>query len=270
MTVAQKAHGLSKVLAVIDPTRLIQPALIKGEWICQNNGAELTVYCCIYDDEAKSEADQQRELNLTREWLDRLAVRTRSDKIDVKIQLEWNQDWRSAVAAAASAAKTDMVIKTASKHTAIRRRLMRSSDWTLLKETTTPVLLVSGTEAWKNRTLLAAIKQDPEDATHEELNERIVDIAHTVAEGTGFELYAAVTVPRDDTGFDRQKFADSCRLPRNRVRTGTGSPHKGIADVADEIDADIILIGNPTGSDTAGSLIDQVNRDVLILPISAD
>jgi hypothetical protein len=267
--VAEKAHGLSKVFAVIDPTRLIQPALIKGEWICQRNSAELTVYCCIHDEEAKSQADQQRELNLTREWLERIVVRSRNEEVDIKIQLEWNQDWRSAVAAAASAAKTDMVIKTASKHTAIRRRLMRTSDWTLLQEATMPVLLVSGTEAWENRTLLAAVKQDPEDATHEDLNERIVDIAHTVADGAGFELYAAVAVPRDDVGFDRQKFADFCRLPRDRVRTGTGSAHKGIAGVADEIDADIILVGNPAGSDTAGSLIDQVNRDVLVLPMTA-
>jgi nucleotide-binding universal stress UspA family protein len=264
--VAEKVRGLSNVFAVIDPTRLIQPALIKGEWICQGNNAELTAYCCIYNEDATSAADQQRELDLTREWLERIVVRPRSEGLNVSIQLEWNQDWRSAIPAAAAAAQADLVIKTASKHTAIRRQLMKTSDWTLLKETTTPVLLVSGTEAWKNRVLLAAVKQKPEDPVHEELNQRIVDIAHTVAENTGFELYAAVAITGDNLFFDRQKFADACRLPRDRVLSGAGAAHKAIANVADEINADIVLIGNPTGSDTAGSLIDQVNRDVLVLP----
>lgn len=263
---AEKAGGLSKVFAVIDPARLIQPALIKGEWICQGNDAELTAYCCIYDEDATSKADQQRELDLTREWLERIVTRPRSEGVDVKIQLEWNKDWRSAIPAAASAAKTDMVIKTASKHTAIGRRLMKTSDWTLLQKTVTPVLLVSGTEPWENRTLLVAVKQNPEDAAYVELNQRIVDLAHTVADGAGFELYAAAAVKGDDLHFDRQKYADACRLPRNRVLTGAGAAHKGIAKVADQIDADIVLVGNPSGSDTAGSLIDQVNRDVFVLP----
>ena len=263
---AEKAGGLSRVFAVIDPARLIQPALIKGEWVCQGNNAELTAYCCIYDEDATSKADQDRELDLTQEWIERIIARPRSEGMDVKIQLEWNKDWRKAIPAAASAANTDLIIKTASKHTAIRRRLMKTSDWTLLRETKTPVLLVSGTEAWENRTLLVAVKQNPEDATHEELNQKIVDMAHTVAANTGFELYAAAAVTGDDMFFDRQRFADACRLPRNRVRSGAGAAHKGIADVADEIDADIVLVGNPEGSDTAGSLIDQVNRDVFVLP----
>lgn len=263
---AENVGGLSKVFAVIDPSRLIQPALIKGEWVCQGNNAELTAYCCIYDEDATSKADQQRELDLTREWIERIITRPRSEGMDVKIQLEWRKDWRSAIPAAASAAKTDMVIKAASKHTAMGRRLMKTSDWTLLEETTTPVLLVSGTEPWENRTLLAAVKQDPGDAAYEELNQRIVDVAHTVANGTGFELYVAAAVQGDSMHFDRQKFADACRLPRDRVRTGAGTSYKGIAKVADEIDADIVLVGNPAGSDTAGSLIDQVDRDVLVLP----
>ncbi len=245
---------------------MIQPALIKGEWICQENNAELTAYCCIYDEDLTSEADQQRELDLTREWLERIVAHPRSKGVNVTIQLEWNRDWRQAIPAAVAAAKADMVVKAASKHTAIRRRLMKTSDWTLLRETKVPVLLVSGTEAWESRKLLAAVKQNPEDAVREKLNERIVNIAHAIADGAGFELYAAVAITGDNMHFDRQRFADACRLPRNRVRSGAGAAHKGIASVADEIDADIILVGNPAGSDTAVSLIDKVNRDVLVLP----
>ena len=263
---ADQVQRLSKVFAVIDPARLIQPALIKGEWICEGNKSALIAYCCVHDEDANTEAEQKRELDLTRDWLERIVARPRSAGLDVTIQLEWNKDWRNAIPMAAAEAGADMVIKTASKHTAIGRRLMKTSDWTLLEKTTCPVLLVSGTEPWDNRKLLAAVKQNPEDAQREELNERIVEIAHIVAEGTGFELFAAAAFKGDNMYFDRQKFADLCRLPRNKVHSGEGAAYKGIAKVAEEIGADIILIGNPAGSDTAGSLIDQVNKDVFVLP----
>ena len=140
---SDKIDRFEKLFVVIDPTRMIQPALIKGEWIAAEGNASLCLYCCIFDERyADDEKQQQIEIELTQEWLERLATRGREKGLKVDTQVEWNANWRDAIVDAATAARSHLVIKRASRHSAMGRRLMKTSDWTLLKSCKCPVLLV--------------------------------------------------------------------------------------------------------------------------------
>ncbi|MDH3419667.1 MAG: universal stress protein [Gammaproteobacteria bacterium] len=265
----ERNQQFQKLFVVIDPTRMVQPALIKGEWLAAKDNASLHMYCCVYDERfAADEAEQQTELRLMREWLDRLAAPARENGLNVEVDIEWNSDWRTAVLEAAKAAKAGLVIKTASQHSAVRRRLMKTSDWLLLNKCTSPVLLVSDHRLWENKRALAAVKLKPEDKLHEQLNADLLDVSHSLAERAELELYAATAYQGDDMFFDRQKFADLCRLPRSSVFAEEGAPERAIANVADNIKADVIVIGNPGEAkrNTARLLIDQVAADLLVLP----
>jgi hypothetical protein len=75
--------------------------------------------------------------------------------------------------------------------------------------------------------------------------------------------------------FDRQKFADSCGLPRSRVHSFEGAPHKGITEAARQLGSDILVIGcanrhlGDSGSvigDTARRIIDAVDTDLAVIP----
>ena len=145
---------------------------------------------------------------------------------------------------------------------------MKTSDLLFLRECTDPVLLVSGRQRWANNKLLAAIKLKPEDEIHERLNEQLINLSHNFSTRSGFDLYAVTAYKGDDIYFDRQRFADTCGLPRDRVLSGDGAPERVIATVADDIKADMIVIGNPGDGErnTAVLLIDQVDTDVLFLP----
>jgi len=257
------------LFVVIDPTRMIQPALIKGEWIAAKDDASLRVYCCVYDERyATSEAEQQTELKLTREWLDRLTAPAREKGLNVEVDVEWNSDWRAAALEAAKAAKAGLVIKTASQHGAVARRLMKTSDWLLLNKCTCPILLVSDHRLWDNKRVLAAVKLKPEDEMHEKLNADLIAVSHSLAERAELEMFAATAYQGDDMFFDRQKFADLCRLPRSSVFAEEGAPEKAIGKIAGNIEADVIVIGNPGEAkrNTARLLIDQVSADLLVLP----
>jgi universal stress protein E len=231
----------------------------------------LRLYCCVYDERfVDDEAEQQTEIKVARDWLERLAAPARENGFDVEVQVEWNSDWRSAIVAAAKAAECDLVIKTASQHSAIGRRLLKTSDLMLLRKCADPVLLVSGHRRWTNKKLLAAIKLKPEDEAHQRLNERLVDLSHSIATRAGFDVYAVTAHQGEDVFFDRQQFADFCRLPRNRVFSSEGAPERAIAAVADDIKPDVIVVGNPGGTtnNTARLLIDHVETDILVLPQS--
>ena len=59
----QAITRFEKLFVVIDPTRMVQPALIKSERIATKHDASLFLYCCVYDERlVDHEAEQQTEL----------------------------------------------------------------------------------------------------------------------------------------------------------------------------------------------------------------
>jgi hypothetical protein len=94
------------------------------------------------------------------------------------------------------------------------------------------------------------------------------------AAALGARLDAVTVYKGDEIYFDRQKFSDRCGLPRNRVHAVEGAAHKGIAEVANAIGADVLVIGcanrnlKEGGSiigDTAQRIIDAVDTDLVVI-----
>jgi universal stress protein E len=263
------------VFTVLDPTRMVQPALEKAEWVAERNGAKLHLYCCIYDADLASRPDaRDAALARTKEWLDRLAARARAKGVKAAVRVEWSADWREALVVAAAASGCDLVIKTSTAHQAVRRRLTKTADWMLLKRCPVPILLVNPTQPVNTKTVLAAVKLNPVDEVHIALNERVVDMAHRIARAAGAELHAVTVYKSDELIFDRKLVAASCRLPWTRVHAALGAVHRGIAEVAAEIGAGIIIVGSSEGAprarnraDAARLVIDEARAaDVLVLP----
>lgn len=256
----------ANIFVVIDPTCMVQHALLRAEAIARLNKARLTAYCCTFNASAdEDEADKKAWMAVTRDWLSRVVSTPRAEGLEVNVELEWNEDWRAALVDAATRANCDLVIKTSSKHSIVGRMLTTTSDWVLLRRAVSPTLLVSERPLRPERKLLAAIKLKPEDEAHELLNQRIVDLSHYIADAAGFEMHAVTAFRGEDVYYDRQKFADACRLPRNRVHSVEGAPQNAIAEAAIDIGADTIVIGDPGESETAQRLIDHVDTDVLVL-----
>lgn len=264
-------NPVRKVFVVLDPHRLVQPALQKAEWVAERNQATLELYCCVYDANADPGSEAQSMLaELTRKWIERIAADTRGRGIDVNVRVEVDPDWRKAVTVAASADDIDLVVKTASPHGSLRRRLTATSDWTLLGSCKNPVALVNPRLRADARVVLAAVKLRPDDDTYVALNQSVLDLSKRVAAGLDAELHAVTVYRGQDIYFDRQKFADSCGLPRNRVHGTGGAAYDGIAEVAARIGAGIVVVGQANRrsglGNTAQRVIDEVDADVLILP----
>lgn len=259
---------VGSVFVVIDPTRLTQPALGKAEWVAARNGATLHVYCCLWDaDVDRNEEAARSAIEETRAWLDRVTAGSQTKGFDVVIDVDWAPDWRERIPAAARDCGADLIVKNVSRHSQVRRRLMQTSDWTLLRNASCPTLLVDPGRRTQPKRVLAAVKLKPGDETHSILNEKVIRMAHRVAGVLDAELHAVTVYKGDDVYFDRQRFADNCGLPRNRVHATDGSAPRGIAEVARSIPADALIIGSAAGKgNTAQRVIDEVDTDIIVIP----
>src|SRR5690606_15534316 len=158
---------LRKIFVVLDPQRLVQPALEKAEWLARRNGAELELYCTL---EPQSVADSEAAARLTartQAWIERIAEKPRSEgiKLSIRVETSWPRG-------------------------ALRRRLMETADWTLLRNCQKPILLTSPSGEEVPKVVLAAVKLKPKDDVYELLNRRVIALAHRVSELLGAELHA--------------------------------------------------------------------------------
>jgi universal stress protein E len=267
---------MQRVFAVIDPERFVQPAFERAEWIAARNGALLHLYCCL-GEEGVAADDPAAKFAIERatRWLERLTSEAGDYELTTEIDVEWNPNWRERIAEAATEAGADMIIKTVSRHSGLGRQLKATSDWTLLRNARCPVLLIDPTRPPQPKKVLAAVKLEPGSETYEVLNQEVLALSRTMSTALEAELDAVTIYKGDQMYFDRQKFADSCGLPRNRVHSYEGSPHKAIAEAARELGSDILVIGSAGRNkresriigDTAQRIIDAVDTDLVVIPI---
>ena len=275
------------VFVVLDPTCMEQAAIEAGEELVRaykthrNIDAVMHLYCCInsesvamvpMDDEA---AGQGATLQRVGAWLERLAAQPRADGMAVETEVEWDDDWRHAIVRAAARHDSTMVVKNMTQHSRFVRLVRETADWTLIRECQCPILLVKTGKQFRMRNLLVAVKHSPDDETYEKANDDILAAANRMADQLGATLHA-VTCYDEGVPPDRQRFADRCGLQRNQVSAAAGSPEKIIAETAAQQASDLLLIGrvarpdNPSAvGKTARKVIDEIDTEVLILPVSS-
>lgn len=276
-----------KIFVILDPTTMEQPSLVMADSIApnfnvrRNKSAALHVYCCI-DEKTISVGDgenREQVLAETRErtdaWVQRIVAQSRAQGLNVETEVEISTDWRAAIVAAVGRQNSVLAIRGMSQHTRLMRLFRDRSDWKLLGDSSCPVYLVKGSPNRPVRNVLAAIKHRTEKQVYTEANDMILETARGIAGGLGAEMHV-VTAYKDNFNYpDRQKFADRCKLPRNRVRAVMGSPHDAIATAAREIDADLVVIarvgkagGKRDIGHTAEKLIDALDANLLVLPMA--
>ena len=278
-----------RIFVILDPTTMEQPSLLMAESIAQDYNAHVDppatihAYCCIDEKSIRRDSDVDAEQaqadthDRISAWVERIVAHTRSLGLTVETQIEVSPNWRDAIASAACRHDTLVVVKGMSQHPKFRRLFRDTSDWRLLRDCKCPVYLVKRSPQRPVRNVLAAIKHRTEKQAYTDANNMILETARGISDGLGAELYVVTAAENSSNYPDRQKFADRCGLPRNRVRAEIGSPQEAIATVASEINADLVVIarvGNPAAKRDVGhtseKLIDSLNANLLVLPMTAE
>lgn len=264
---------LMKVFAIIDPTQDNQLVLKRATRIAKLRGAKILAHCCIYSNASSQDkkALQRAEMKRYELWMEYLITPLKEAGVDVEYQIQWDPEWRDNLGAAANESGCDLIIK-ASKSKSLPGRLRKTSDWQLLRTANVPVFLMKRKESLESAKILAAIKSDDSDDVYKKINENIIRLANEIVRPYDNGEVHVVSAYKDwDDFINPADLAKKCGVERTRAHTATGAPEDAIQEVANEIGAELVVIGAVAKHGIAGKifgntverLLDMLDCDVV-------
>lgn len=292
------------VLVVLDPSTDQQKALARAIELAEHTACKLTAFLSIYDFSYEmttmlsgEERESMRQAVITdREiWIQELLHQARAKGISSSAKVVWHNRPFEAVVQAVTEHGYDLVIKGTHDHDVLKSMIFTPTDWHILRKCPCPVLLVKE-HAWPAQgNILAAVNAGSEKAHHKALNQIIIRQAkamasmlnakvHLVNAYPGTPIHVAIEIPE----FNPVEYNDSMRhhhvdaanalagqfdLTSEAVHVQEGMPEDVIPRVAQELDAEMVIIGTigRTGlsaaiiGNTAEHVIDRLDCDVLAM-----
>ena len=250
---------IKTVFTVIDPTSRKQRALDRAIRIAKMNDAKLHAYLCIYSyiEADDKEALQQVETDRYEMWLEKVTEPARAEGLEVTTQIDWNEGWFASIAPAAKAVESDLIVKPSRAHSASERLFMRSSDLALFRSAQCPVLLV-------NRS----------DDKYINMRDNIIEYGREIAAAyEDGELHAVHSYADQDEYIHVRDMVKLTGLDSQYVHVVGAEPEQAIAGKAEEINAQVIIIGLSTKSSlvnrvfgsTGEWLLNNLNYDLLVV-----
>lgn len=266
---------LSKIFAVIDPTTDHQIALTRaGKIAGRNENISIHVYEAIHGsfDSADTDASQRVETARHRAWLDTLVAPLREAGLEVVVEVEWTAKWRDAIAPAAERAGANLIIKAANARSGAQRRLLKTADWTLLRNAPCPVYQIKKDEISTNIKVLIAIDMSRDDELHCQLNDLVIDYGKSLLVGAdGAKLFAVNAYPNADNFVYKDDLAAKAGVDPSNAHTVEGKPEEVIPEVAELVEADIVIVGTAARDgikaavigNTAEKILDAITTNIL-------
>mgnify|MGYP000565800368 CR=1 FL=1 len=170
--------------------------------------------------------------------------------------------------------------------------LLAPMDWRLLRETPCPVLLVKNPERWAGGKVLAAINPLSRKEAMDRHNQTVMMVSGFLSSQIGAELHTVSAAPSPMLGADAEmqvpmlierrtrqavdKLVEQMCIEPVANHVGEGPPHFLIPNVANDIEASLVVIGTHartglTGAllgNTAEQILDRLDTDILVLRAS--
>ena len=261
----------NRILAIIDPTRTEQWALKKALAIASSrDDLDVCAYLCVHSDAKCEDQDQFQAVELERHrlWLDAMLMEIADGDLTIDSQIEWSDDWREAACAAGAADDVVLVTKRASG----RQNSLASSDRQLIRKLGRALLLVKYAPADEVKRILIAVDFNAIDESHKALNEAIMSLG-TRMRGKDTELHVISAYPSSDSFVHPPDVAKALDIDRSHAHVRRGSAADIIPDVAKELEADLVIVGNVgrgglsgiTIGNTAEKILNDIAADVLVI-----
>jgi universal stress protein E len=257
---------LNKLFVIIDPTTDGQPAFERALLSAHMTGTRLHLYACVPgDDEAQCAALQSQ--------LEGMVKRCIEEGVEADWELERGDDWSAQAVSAAARCAASLVFKSSFTHASVQRQLRPTSDFTLLRLSPCPVLLVKDQHDWHSRRVVAAVNSQSVDDAHARLNNLVVSLAQNFTDAYGSDVHFVTAYADANNPPDAEALAQRFGAPIEYIHVARGSAAEVIAEQARSVDADLIIIGTVGRSgikgrvvgNTAEKVLDHTDADVLVV-----
>ncbi len=272
-------NNFKKILAVVDPTVADQPAVRRAAWLAKNNGAELELLVCYYNeylsgdrlfDSPSLEKARDEVIQSHEKHLEALAEPLRGDGIVVKTSAVWDHPLYEGIVRRAVESGSDIVLKDTHHHSAVTRALLTNTDWNLIRTCPIPLWLVKPQEVEKTPIFVAAIDPMHQHDKPAALDDEILHVAKALAKDVSGEVHAfhaydpriavatatanayiPVSLPFDEIEQqmheDHEKrfteITEFHKIPSENAHLVAGLTHEELPRVADQLGADVVVMG---------------------------
>lgn len=179
------------ILVVVDHRQEVHHALSRAVELANNYDSNLTLAISVDEpvsdllkklsqaEVSKVEAHiNERHLS----ELDELAKPLREQGLKVSTKVIWDTKFHRGIITFAKQQSFDLIVKTAHYHNQIQKLLITPSDWHLMRESGTNLLLVKQGRWPDNSNILGAIDIDAKDQSHSQLNIEIIEHCVSLAD----------------------------------------------------------------------------------------
>ena len=296
---------LKRILLIAPSEMTLTPAFERAHALAGATGALLHIVAFDYvqalavagllDHDAMAQA-REGYLQVHRHWLEQQARFQRCSGIQVTTEVVWARSNLTNLLEYVNDFLPDLVIKDTHYVPALDRAFHRPVDWRLLRECPTHLHLVTSAQNPKPLKILAAIDLSHLEELTQGLNDRILDLASTLAASCGAQLHllivsrwseigdAPMSVPTGsldenlrDAIEDAQQEAFDVLAERYCIKDAhrhllTGSPDKVIALFAQQHAFDMVVLGTAYHhgperfiGDTAESVLNRAPCSLMIV-----
>jgi universal stress protein E len=205
-------------------------------------------------------------------WFADLVKPLTEANIKYTAEVFWTEDWHRSIQDMVRRRDAQLIIMS-DYTTEKNQNDLSPSKWSLLRIADCPVLIVHPTAELQRKTILAAVNMQTDNPRYAELNEKILKMSRLMAQSYGAEKHI-VNAYEDSMEFpDRAKLLRDTEADQKNIHVQQGNPATIIATVADDIDADVVVIGTlarrgilaAMRGNTCEEIIKRLNRDVMII-----
>jgi len=224
----------------------------------------------------------------------------RANGIDATVDARWDHPLYHGVVAKAVEWRADLVVKDTHYHSALKRSILTNTDWSLIRNCPTALMLVKPRPPAARPCVLAAIDPLHERDASKSLDKKILATASALCAITGGELHAfhafditpviaasteAMMMPMalpiveitDAMNAEHtaavHELTDALKLPRERVHVVQGGAREQLLALTERLRVDVVVMGAVSRSglerlfigSTAEEVLDRVPCDLLIV-----
>jgi len=262
-----------KFLVIVDPSNDENLALDRiVDLIRQREDRELSIHLFIgFESDDKSNPDLPEEVVRGRHWRRELLRPLIELGVEFTAEFFWTRHWQHSIVNAARRYGCDMILM--SKSSAENKRGITDSKWALLRRAECEVVIVGTDSNGPLKCILASVNIQTENPEYEALNDKILERGKTLADFYGAEFHVVNAYKSAEDFPSRTRIKRMVDVPRENIHRDMGRPEDIIADVANKVAADLVILGTKARQglratlrgNTGEKVMDKLTVDVLAL-----